>query len=135
MSRKGNKKIVYEALRNERKAEQPLRRKNWSAKDKALDKFVSTVKPDTYWKQVGPDFERFIHFQNKPTANFDQYSIMNWTKSVFVDHDGDTLHRETPSRFYTEFGYSYTGSTAWSKTTKDIFDFWWNLAAEDKETW
>lgn len=128
--RSRNKNIIHEVNRNQEVIPiQPLKKKYWSAQDKALDKFVSKMKPNSYWKQSWCGGETYVHFGTS-SADFYTKCIKGWIKAVNVDHEKEEIQRETPSLF-ADYGYSFdSNQVIWTKTTKDRFDFWWNLGKE-----
>lgn len=107
-----------------------LPKKNWAAKDKVFAKFVLKMKCNSYWKQSGPGWERYILFTN-PQADVGFSSIKGWSKSVLVDLNAETVRRELLTDWGSSEGYTFDPnlSIAWRLSTKDRFDFWWSLGS------
>lgn len=94
-----------------------------------LKALASKIKADSYWKQSFPgEWTRYIHFHEEVTLGNDQDALGEhlMVRAAFIDEKGNSARRE-----HDNLGFTYSTSITWKETTKDRFDFWWNISEEN----
>lgn len=120
-----------------------LKKKNWPLKWKELEKQVSTMHKFKYWRRSvevdGARSDYFLYYEKPPRADYSKGEILGWTKSVILSHEKrnslDPLSADSSADFswHSDLGHSFGEASGikWTRISKDVFDFWWNIATSN----